>query len=99
MERRVGPVRLDYADLSGRGVEEVGRADDPPPERVEAPAVEGLARVHLILLDPEGGLLPDPRRLERPDRRPAYPAGQEAARRQRLVADHPRRQPEPGASG
>ena len=51
---------------------ELGRADDPPPERVQAAAVQLLARGPAGTgSGPNVSLLPDARRLVRLDRRPA----------------------------
>ena len=69
------------------------RRRGPFPERIEAAAM--AARAGVALVGQPRLLLPQTRRLIRLDRRSADRIDQQAARRQRAVADHLGRQPEP----
>ena len=72
VQRRVGADLLHRADLPAGRVEELRRPDDPPPERVEAPAVERVAVVLLVLASSRTSPPPrSPLRLVRLDRRAA----------------------------
>ena len=91
VERRVRARGLHDAGRARLGVEEHRRPDDPPPEDVEAAAVEGLAVVLPVALVAEGGLLPDSRGLVGVHGGAAGFVHEEAARGEGLVAEHPGR--------
>ena len=58
MQGDVGPRRLDRASLTVGHIEEERRADDAPPEHIQAAAVERLSMVLRVAFVTEGGFFP-----------------------------------------
>ncbi len=93
LQRRVGALAADRAELAVRGVEDVERCRRrrPLPERVHAAAIKGLARIALVVARvaaDDGHRLPDPFRLVWLDAGAADLGREQAARGQSVVADH-----------
>ncbi len=90
MQGDIGSRRLDGAGLTVGHIEEERRADDAPPEHIQAAAVERLTMVLRVAFVTEGGFFPHAGRLVGIDCRAAEPFGEQASGSQSHVPDHRR---------